>query len=81
MTHNGISSDVPPDVLEQRAIEQRRRMHQTVTELREQVRDTIHEKLDVNRYARDYVWPAAGIAGLLSLLIGYTTAGIFKRSA
>ena len=74
-----ISADLPTATLEQRAIEQRRRVHNTLTELREQVEGTVRDKLDLRRYASEYAWPAAGVAALLSLLIGYGTAGIFKR--
>lgn len=74
-----ISPDVPTATLEQRAIEQRRRMHNTIGELRSQVEDTVREKLDVERYAREYVWPAAATAALFSLLFGYGTAGMLKR--
>jgi len=75
-----ISPDVPTAMLEEQAIEQRRRMHNTVSELREQVRDTVREKLDVERYAADYAWQAAGAVGFLGLLVGYVTAGIIKHS-
>ncbi len=78
MTPMQISPDVPTATLEQRAIEQRRRMHNTVSELRDQVRETVREKLDVQRYASEYAWPAAGAAALFSLLIGYGTAGVVK---
>ena len=76
-----ISPDVPTATLEQRAIEQRRRLHNSVSELREQVRDTVREKLDVQRYAAEYAWPAAGAMALVGLLFGFSTAGIFKRRA
>ena len=81
-----ISPDVPTATLEQRAIEQRRRMHNTITDLRwqgegrvRQVENQVREKLNVERYARQYVWPAAGTAALFSLLFGYGTAGVVKR--
>ena len=74
-----ISSDVSPEFLEQCAAEQRRRLHNTVSELREQVRGTVREKLDVKKRAREYVWPAAGTAFLFSLLFGYGTAGTIKH--
>ncbi len=74
-----ISPDVPTDVLEQRAVEQRRRLHNTVTDLRSQVRETVHEKLDVKRYAREYVWPVSAAVALLGLLFGYGTAGTIKH--
>jgi hypothetical protein len=74
-----ISPDAPTHFLEQQAAEQRRRIHNSVTELREQVRGTVREKLDVRKRAREYVWPAAGTAFLFSLLIGYGTAGTIKH--
>jgi hypothetical protein len=73
------SPDAPTHMLEQRAAEQRRRLHNSVTELREQVRGTVREKLDVRKRAREYVWPAAGTAFLFSLLVGYGTAGTIKH--
>jgi hypothetical protein len=75
-----ISPDAPTDVLEQHAIEQRRRLHNTVSGLREQVRDTVREKLDVRRRAAEYAWPAAGMAALIGLLFGYGSAGAIKRA-
>jgi hypothetical protein len=74
-----VSPDVPTDVLEQHAIEQRRRLHNTVSELRDQVRDTVREKLDVRRYASEYSWPAAGMVALFGLLLGYGTGGTVKH--
>ena len=72
---------VPTRTLEQHAIEQRRRLHNTVSELRDQVRYTVREKLDIQRYASQYAWPAAGVAALIGLAVGFGSAGIFKRSA
>ncbi|HVZ17465.1 MAG TPA: hypothetical protein VG897_10140 [Terriglobales bacterium] len=79
MTPKSISPDIPTSLLEERAIEQRRRMHNTMSGLREQVRGTVREKLDIHRYAREYALPAAGAAALISLIFGYGTAGVFKR--
>ena len=79
MSPTPTSPDVPTAILEERAIEQRRRLHNTVSELREQVQETVREKLDVRRYASEYAWPAAGVAALLSLLIGFSAAGTMKR--
>jgi hypothetical protein len=73
------NSNTPTHVLEQQAAEQRRRLHNTVSELRDQVRGEIREKLDVKKRAREYVWPAAGTAFLFSLLFGYGTAGTIKH--
>ena len=69
--------------LEQRAPVERENYVATAchgdTELREQVEGTVREKLNVRRYASEYVWPAAGAAALFSLLFGYGTGGFVKR--
>ena len=79
MSAHLISPDVPTDLLEQQAREQRRRLHHTVSELRSQVRETVREKLDLKQHAREHVWQAAGAAGLLSLVVGYGIAGTLKH--
>ena len=68
-------SALPTDVLELRAAEQRRRLHNSVAELREQVRD----KMDVKKNVREYIAPAAGAAALVGLLMGWGFAGMFTR--
>jgi hypothetical protein len=74
-----LSPEAGTHFLEQQAEDQRRKLHETVTELRNQVRETVHEKLDVRKRARDNVWPAAGTAFLFTLLFGYGTAGTIKH--
>ncbi len=68
-----VKPTMPTDVLELRAAEQRRRLHNTVVDLRQGLR----EKLDARNMARDHLAPAAGVAGLLGLLLGYGFASIF----
>jgi hypothetical protein len=68
------ASQMPPDILEVLAAEQRRRLHETVLELRDQVK----EKLDVRRQAAAYVWPASGGAALMGLVVGWGLVGIFS---
>ncbi len=68
-------STAPTDILEMRAVEQRRRLHDSVAALRTQMR----QKMDVKSNAREYVWPASGVVGLLGLVLGYGIAGIFTR--
>lgn len=70
-----MGPSLPTDILELRAAEQRRKLHNSVSELRTQMR----EKLDVTRNAREYVWPASGVVGLIGLVLGYGLAGIFTR--
>jgi hypothetical protein len=79
MTDLRINSDAPTHFLEQQASEQRRRIHDTVAELRQQVRGTVRDKLDVRRHAREHVWQAAGTAFLFSLLFGYGATGTVKH--
>jgi hypothetical protein len=75
MSAVNLGSNVPTDILEMRAAEQRRRIHDTVLELREQ----IDEKLDVRKKAREYVLPASGAAAFLGLVFGYGFASMFSR--
>ena len=70
-----LSSELPSDLLEMRAAEQRRRLHNTVTELRSAVR----ERMDLKKTAAEHVWPLAGAAAAIGLILGYTTGGIFVR--
>ncbi len=70
-----MTNPLPADVLEQRANEQRRRLHNSVVELRTSVR----ERLDYRKLARQYVWQAAGAVALVGLILGWGVAGIFTR--
>ncbi|MBV8478588.1 MAG: hypothetical protein JOZ36_18160 [Acidobacteria bacterium] len=66
---------MPPESLEIRAADERRRLHSSVEELRSQVR----ERLDAKRIARQYVPAASAIAALVGLGLGYSVAGIFTK--
>lgn len=61
------------DALELQAAEQRRRLTQSVDDLKHQVRDT----LDVKKNARENFGMAAGGAAVLGLVLGYVFAGSF----
>lgn len=63
------------DALELRAAEQRRRLHESVQELKWQLR----ERMDVKKNARQYFWPAAGVAAFFGLLMGYGTSAMFVK--
>jgi hypothetical protein len=70
------------DSLELRAAEQRKRLHNSVQELKFQIHNKsvqVREKLDVKRNARQYFWPAAGGVGVLGLLMGYGVAAVFVK--
>ena len=71
---------VPLDVLQQRAAEQRNKIHQSVDELKQlktSVTENVREKLDLQRQARRHFWTAAGAASLVALVFGYGLAGVF----
>ena len=68
-----MTSGLPVDLLEKKAADQRRQLHATVTELRQNVK----EKLDVKRNVRAHMWPAVGLMALLGLCLGYAITGIF----
>lgn len=68
-------SRMPPETLEVRAADERRRLQSSVEELRCQVR----ERFDVNRIARQHAPVASAVAALIGLGAGYGFAGIFTR--
>jgi len=68
-----MTDAIPVDVLEKRAAEQRRQLHNAVTELRHSVR----ERLDVKRNVREHLWSAAGALAVVGLVVGYAVAGVF----
>lgn len=70
------ATNIPTDLLELQAAEQRRRLHNSVAELRVQMR----EKLDLKRNARRYFWPASAVVGLCGLMLGYGFGGILSRN-
>jgi len=68
-------TDLPSYDLELKAADERRRLHETVTELKSVVRD----KLDINKNVGDHLGMLCGISALVGLAAGYTFTGIFKR--
>lgn len=74
-----MTNPLPTDVLEVRAADQRRQLHNSVVELRSAVRDNIRERLDVRRTARQYLPQAAGVAALVGLVMGYGVTGVFTQ--
>ncbi len=68
-----VKPTMPTDVLELRAAEQRRRLHNSVIDLRDELR----EKLDARNVAREHLGAALGVAGVFGLLFGYGVAAVF----
>lgn len=74
MTNSG---NLPVEILEARAREQRDRLHNSVDELKSTVRQNVRERLDVRGYARNYFWQTAAAVSLVALLAGYGIAAPF----
>jgi hypothetical protein len=68
-----MTEGIPVDVLEKRAADERRQLHNSVVELRQ----SVHERLDVKRNVRNHLGAAAGILAVLGLALGYALTGIF----
>jgi len=64
---------LPTHDLELRAADQRRRLHASVHELKDHVRDS----LDVKKQAREHVLLASGVAAGVAAAVGYGVAGMF----
>lgn len=71
-------SMLPIEDLQRQAVEQRRQMHETATELKEKI-TAAREKLDIRNTARQKFWNAAAIVTGVGLLFGYVFAGAFTR--
>jgi len=69
------SSELPSYELELRAAEDRKRLHSSMEELRQQ----LQEKLDVRKNARQHVASLSAAAALFSFVVGYSFVGIFTR--
>lgn len=74
-----MSSGLPTQVLEERAADQRRRLHNTVAEMRATMHEKMNVRRNVNRYSRLYFPQAAAVVGTLGLAFGWTLGGIFDR--
>jgi len=63
------------ELLEQQAAQQRRRMQDSVAQLRSRV----NEKLDVNNVVRSHYLPIAAFLAVAGLSLGYSFGSIFRR--
>jgi hypothetical protein len=71
-------STQPLESLELRALEQRNRLHQDATELKEKMA-AAREKLSVERNVREHFTKAALVMTIAGLLAGHGFAGMFTR--
>jgi len=67
-----MSLSAEAQALEMKAARQRQQLHESVGELR----DVLHQRLDVKRNAREYLVPASALTAIVGLALGYTLTGI-----
>jgi hypothetical protein len=70
-----MTEGIPVDVLEKRAEDERRQLHNSVQQLRE----TVHERLDVKRNVRNHLGTICAAMAVIGLAVGYTVTGVFTR--
>ena len=72
-----MTSGLPTEILEQRAADERRRLHDSAAELRV----TMKDRLDIRRTAEDYTRrhlpEAAAAVAVVGLAFGWAVGGIF----
>ena len=68
---------IPAEILEKRAAEQRRTLHNDVQQLRTVVEAEVRERIDVKRNVSRHFAPIAGATALIALSLGYSLTGIF----
>jgi hypothetical protein len=75
-----VLENVPFEYLEELADSQRRNIHNSVSKLRTVTQQTVRERLDLNRNLRQHFAPAAAVAALFGLALGYNLTGMFTRT-
>lgn len=70
---------MPQEILERRAAEQRRALHNDVQQLRSVVTHEVRERTDVKRNVRRHLAPIAAATAVIALSVGYGFAGIFTK--
>ena len=68
-----MTEGIPVDVLEKRAADERRQLHNSVQELRE----SVHDWLNVKRNVRNHLGTVAAVLAIAGLALGYGLTGIF----
>jgi hypothetical protein len=68
-----MTEGIPVEVLEKRAADERRQLHDSVQELRQ----TVHQRLDVKHNVRNHLGAVTCVLALAGLALGYGVTGIF----
>lgn len=74
-----MTNTLPTDILEERAAEQRRRLHNTVAEMRSSVREKLDVKRNVRTFSREHFPQAAAAVATVGLALGWALGGVFDR--
>jgi len=74
-----MQPNVPTEILEAKAAEQRRVLHNDVQQLRSVVESEVRERIDLKRNVLRYFGPIVGVSALVALSLGYSLTGIFTR--
>lgn len=72
-------NDLPTDILESRAADQRRRLHNSVAELKMTMREKLDWRRTARQYSREYFPQAAAAAAVIGLTSGWVFGGIFDH--
>ena len=70
-----MTNMMPLDVLETNAAAQRKQLHNDVAAIKSGLQRTLQPR----KLARQYLAPAAGVAAVIGLLLGYGVTGVFTR--
>lgn len=73
-------SGLPTEILQQRAVDERRRLHDSVAELRVTMKDRLDIRRNAEDYSRRHLGQGAVVAAILGLAFGWTVGGIFTSS-
>lgn len=72
-----MTSGLPTEILEQRAADERRRLHDSVAELRVTMKDRLDIRRNAEDYTRRHMPQAAAAAAVIGLAFGWAIGGIF----
>ena len=70
-----MTNMMPLDVLETNAAAQRKQIHNDVAEIKDRLRLTLQPR----KLARQYLAPAAGVAAVVGLVLGWGVTAVFTR--
>ena len=73
-----MTGGLPTEILEQRAADERRRLHDSVAELRVTMKDRLDIRRNAADYTRRHLPQAATAAAIVGLAFGWAIGGMFS---